>query len=92
MKKRDIFLGLSLAIILAIFSFLASSSPDGLERIAEDKNFIEKAVSIIKSPVPDYLFPGINNEKLAGSLAGISGVLIVFASGVVLARLLKEKK
>ncbi len=92
MKKRDILIGLSLAIILAIFSFLASSSPDGLERVAKDKNFLEKATNIIKSSIPDYLFPGINNEKLAGSVAGIAGVLTVFVLGTALARLLKEKK
>ena len=91
MKKRDIFIGLSLAIILAIFSFLASSSPDGLERVAEDKNFVERTTAIIKSPISDYLFPGVNNEKLAGSLAGIAGVLIVFVLGTALARLLKER-
>ncbi len=92
MKKSDIFIGLGLAMVLAIFSFLASSSPDGLERVAKDNNLLEKAANIIKSPIPDYLFPGINNEKLAGSFAGISGVLIVFALGVALARLLEEKR
>jgi len=92
MKKRDIFIGLSLAIILAIFSFLSSSSPDGLERVAKDKNFLGKATNIIKSPIPDYLFPGINNEKLAGSFSGIAGVLIVFILGIGLAKLLRERK
>ena len=92
MKKSNIFIGLGLAMVLAIFSFLASSSPDGLERVAKDKNFLEKTTNIIKSPIPDYLFPGINNEKLAGSFAGIAGVLIVFVTGMALARLLKEKK
>lgn len=92
MKKSDIFIGLVLAVALAIFSFLASSSPDGLERIAEDKNFMEKATKVIKSPIPDYLFPGIKNEKLAGSFAGIAGVLILFALGMTLAKLLKERK
>ena len=92
MRKRDVLIGLGLAMVLAIFSFLASSSPDGLERVAKDKNFLEKTNNIIKSPIPDYLFPGINNEKLAGSFAGIAGTLIVFVSGIALARLLKERK
>ena len=91
MKRKDIFIGLLIAITLAIFSFLASSSPDGLERIAEDKNFLEKAATILSSPIPDYLFPGINNEKIAGSFAGISGVLIVFSLGIGIAKLLEEK-
>lgn len=92
MKRKDIFIGLSIAIILAIFSFLASSSPDGLERVAEDKNFLGTAGVMLNSPVPDYLFPGVNNEKIAGSLAGISGVLIVFALGFGIAKYLKEDK
>ncbi len=92
MRKRDVLIGLGLAMVLAIFSFLASSSPDGLERVAKDKNFLEKVTNIIKSPIPDYLFPGINNEKLAGSFSGIAGVLIVFILGIGLAKLLREKK
>lgn len=91
MKTKNVLMGLGLAIILAIFSFLASSFPDGLERVAEDQNFIEKETTIIKAPIPDYQIPGINNERLATSLAGISGVLIVFVLGMGLGRLLKEK-
>ena len=91
MKGRDIFIGLLVAVILAIFSFLASSSPDGLERVAEDKNFIESASVVLKSPIPDYVFPGIHNEKIAGSIAGIAGVFIMFGLGIGLSRLLKGK-
>jgi cobalt/nickel transport protein len=91
MKRKDIFIGLLIAITLAIFSFLASSSPDGLEKVAEDKNFIEKATAILKSPIPDYLFPGITNEKVAASLAGIFGVLVVFILAITIGKLLKEK-
>lgn len=91
MKKRDILIGLGLAVILAIFSFLASTLPDGLERIAEDKKFISKTTNIIRSPIPDYLFPGINDEKLATTLASLSGVLIVFVLGMTLAKLIKKR-
>ena len=34
--------GLGIALVIAIFSPLASSSPDGLERVAEDKAFVDK--------------------------------------------------
>lgn len=92
MKKKEIILGLGIAIILAILSFLASSSPDGLERVAEDRNFIERATSVIKSPIPDYLFPGIDNDKLAGSLAGVFGVIVIFGLGWGLSGLFKKNK
>jgi len=78
---------------LAVFSFLASFSPDGLERVAEDKNFIriERSVSLIKSPIPEYLFPGISHKKIAGSIAGIAGVLLVFGLGIGLSSLLRKR-
>lgn len=92
MKKKEILFGLLIAVILAIFSFLASSSPDGLERVAEDKNFLEKAFSLIRSPLPDYLLPFEINEQLSTVLAGITGVFIVFILGWQAAKLLKHKK
>ena len=91
MRKRDILLGLSLALVLAIFSFLASPYPDGLEKVAEKHSFIQKVISFLKAPLGDYLFPGLVNEKLSGSLAGMVGVLIVFAAGVGLAKLMRKK-
>ncbi len=91
MKKKDVIIGLVIAVTLAIFSFLASASPDGLERVAEDKSFLDKAVSLIRAPIADYMFPGVNNEKLAGSIAGVVGVFIVFISALILGRLLGRK-
>lgn len=91
MRKKDILAGLAAALILAIFSFLASSSADGLERIAQNQGFISKSISFIKSPIPDYAFPNIDNEKLAGSIAGIMGVLITFILGLGLSKLISKK-
>jgi len=90
--KKTVLFGLLMAMLLAIFSFLASSFPDGLERVAENHNFLEKATNIFKAPIADYLFPGIKNEKLATSLAGLSGVIIVFIFGAFLGKLLLRKK
>lgn len=91
MKIRDVLIGLGLALILAVLSFLASSSPDGLERVAENKNFIGRSTALIKSPIADYIFPGIANEKLAGSIAAVTGVLIVFGLGITLFKLISKK-
>lgn len=92
MAKKDVLIGLAIALLLAGgISLFASSWPDGLERVAEDKNFIERAAVMLKSPIPDYAFPGLHNEKVAGSIAGIAGVLIVFGLGLGLSQLLKGK-
>ena len=57
MKRKDILIGLMLAIFIALFlSPFASTWPDGLERIAASKGFLEKGEGkhMIPSPLPDY--------------------------------------
>lgn len=93
-----VILGLTAAVLIALFlSPWASSFPDGLERVAEDLGFIQKAegpgVTVWeKSPLPDYKAPGIRNESLATGLAGLAGTLIIAAAGWGLARMLRKKR
>lgn len=82
---------LMLTLALAMLSPLASSSPDGLERVAEDKGFIGKALDAWYQLIPDYVMPGVANETAATILAGILGTLILFIIGYGLAKLLKAK-
>lgn len=87
--KGNIFIILLLALAVAAFlSPLASSSPDGLERVAEDQGFLHLAEGkgIIEGLMPDYLFPGIQNEALATALAGITGTLLTFGVMLVLSK------
>jgi len=91
MKKKDIYIGLLIAAILAIFSFFSSSSPDGLKKVAQDKNFIARATNIIKAPIPGYLFPGLSNKSLSDCLAGLFGVVTVFVVSMGLGNLLLKK-
>jgi len=76
--------GLAIALLIAVFSPFASSDPDGLERVAEDKGFSGLADSPPYELISDYVFPWVDNEDLATVLSGIVGVLIVAAvvSGV----------
>lgn len=79
------------AFILALLSPLASSSPDGLERVAEDKGFIDAAREAWYELIPDYTVPGIGNEALATILSGIIGTALLFGIGYGIARVLKTK-
>jgi len=84
--------GLLIAFVLAIvLSPFASSSPDGLEKVGEDKGFIQKAHSFLTGLIPDYLFPGIKNEKVATAISGGLGVLIVFGLTYGLAIIIRRK-
>ena len=82
---------LMLALALAILSPLASSSPDGLERVAEDKGFIDRALDAWYQIIPDYVMPGVASETAATILAGLLGTLILFGIGYGLAKLLRGK-
>jgi cobalt/nickel transport system permease protein len=75
--------GLLFALGLAILSPLASSNPDGLEWVAEQGGFLERAQGPLYNLIPDYVLPGMSNEATATIAAGIIGTLVVF--GVALA-------
>ena len=78
--------GLSIALILAVLSPLASSNPDGLERVAEDQGFLAAAQVPQYNLIPDYLVPGVSNEALATIVAGVIGALLVGAVAFMIAR------
>ncbi|MBU0597877.1 PDGLE domain-containing protein [Patescibacteria group bacterium] len=78
MNKKYIYLALIAFLIGGIVSLFASSSPDGLEKVAEDKGFIQTALDYpFQTLLPDYTFP-VNNEYLATALAGTIGTVVVF--------------
>ncbi|MFZ5634096.1 MAG: PDGLE domain-containing protein [Bacillota bacterium] len=92
---KGVYKVLLLALIVAAFlSPFASSSPDGLERVAEDLGFLDKGEGepIIKSPIPDYVFPGIENESVATTAAGVTGTLITFGAMYGLAKSIGKKR
>jgi hypothetical protein len=78
-------LALAVAIGLATAaSPYASPSPDGLEKVAADKAFLDRGTLHPvqeESPVPDYAFPGVDEPRVATGLAGFAGTLLVFGLG-----------
>ncbi|MBI1351340.1 MAG: hypothetical protein GC156_09495 [Actinomycetales bacterium] len=75
-----IWVGLGVALFAAgVLSYYASSSPDGLEKVAEDHGFIENAADSANATLPtaDYSIAGVENERLSVGLAGIIGVAVM---------------
>ena len=91
MKSKWWIIGLSIALLLAVISPIASKFPDGLDRFAEDNNFVDKASGTAFMVVPDYSFPGIDNEATATIVAGLLGTLLLFGFVFGLASMLKSK-
>jgi ABC-type spermidine/putrescine transport system permease subunit I len=84
-------IGLLLALGVALLSPLASPHPDGLERVAEDEGFLDQAEDAPYQVIPDYTFPGIENEAVATIVAGLVGTALLFALGYALAWLLRRR-
>jgi len=70
--------GLLLALLVALFSPLASSHPDGLEFVAEQKGFLDLAVDPSYEILPDYTVPIISDPVLTTIVAVVLGTLLVF--------------
>lgn len=92
MKSKWWLIALVICLAVACLAPLASSSPDGLERVAEDKGFIGLGQDAPYQVIADYVFPGIENEALATILAGIVGTLVLFGAAYGLAWLLQTRK
>lgn len=91
MKLKWWHIGLIICLAVALLSPLASGAPTGLDTVAEDKGFIDKALEPPYQIIPDYVFPGVGNEAAATIIAGIIGTLLLFAIGYGLAWLLRSR-
>ncbi|KAA0238228.1 MAG: PDGLE domain-containing protein [Dehalococcoidia bacterium] len=78
------------ALVVVILAPLASSHPDGLERVAEDKEFLDTAKGARWEWLPDYSVPGLSGDA-STVLAGLIGVAIVFALMVLAGRMLSRR-
>jgi hypothetical protein len=83
-----LFIGIGLAVALGLAFFvspLASSSPDGLERVAADEGFAATADdhALADGPLTDYTVRDVDDDRLAAGLAGVVGVAICFGVGAV---------
>ena len=82
-QKTFLISGFVVSLFLAgVVSFYASSSPDGLEKVAGDIGFIETAKehSNADGALADYGVKGIENDRLSTGAAGVIGVI---ATGVI---------
>ena len=78
--------GLVVAALLVLVAPLASSAPDGLERVAIDQGFIETAEehALSPSPLADYEVGAVEDEATGTRVAGVVGVLVTFGIGAAI--------
>ncbi len=83
--------GLGIALLVAVFSPLASADPDGLERVAKNAGFLSKGQAPSFAIIPDYTMPFLGATPASTIVAGVIGALVVFAILYTLARALRSR-
>jgi cobalt/nickel transport protein len=78
-KRKWIVMAIITLVVAGIISYFSSSHPDGLQRVAEDHGFMDKA----KKPtwtawISGYELPGIGIPIVKVGLAGIIGATLLF--------------
>ena len=87
--------GLLAALLVAgVVSYYASASPDGLERVATDQGFIDRAEEhqSADGPLAGYETSGVDDARVSGGLAGVAGTLLVLGVGSGLFLLLRRRE
>ena len=69
------------AALVVVVAPLASSEPDGLERVAVDNGFAEQEEdhALSDAPTAGYAVDGVDDDRLGAGLAGLVGVAATFA-------------
>jgi len=84
-RKTFLVTGLLLALLIAgVASFYASSHPDGLEYVAGKTGFLDSADDspAADGPFAGYATKGVEDARLGGGLACVTGALLVLVLGV----------
>lgn len=95
MSRRAFFVVALLAALLVagVGSYYASAHPDGLEHVAEQTGFLDAAEDspTADSPLADYQTAGVDDQRVSGGLAGVTGVVVVLVLAGGLAWMVRRR-
>jgi cobalt/nickel transport system permease protein len=86
-----IFAGVIVSLFAVLLSPLASASPDGLERVAEDMGFLHLGQAASYKILPGYTIPFLGQTALSTIVAGAVGALVVLGIVIVVGQSLRRK-
>jgi len=86
-----VYAGVIISLLAVLLSPLASASPDGLERVAEDFGFLDLGQSAPYEILPDYTIPFLGETALSTIVAGVVGALVVLGLVIVIGKSLRSK-
>lgn len=81
--------GLAFSLFAIFISPLASSNPDGLERVANDLGFLDAGQSSPYNLFQDYTIPFLGETSTSTFIAGVVGLVVVFGLLMLIGRNLR---
>ncbi len=88
MSKGTVALAASAVGMAAVGILVASTHPDGLEKLTIQLGIEKQAKTLLHSPLRDYNMTLTGSGWLNHALAGLAGLLVVFAICVIAARVI----
>ena len=83
--------GILVTLVAVLISPLASGSPDGLERVAENLGFLGIGQEAPYQILPDYTIPFLGETALSTILAGVVGAAFLMGLLILLGRNLRKR-
>ena len=83
--------GVLITLAAVLISPLASSNPDGLERVAENLGFLGAGQDASYQILPDYTIPFLGETALSTILAGVVGAAILMGLLILVGRNLRRQ-
>ena len=80
------------AVVVIVLAPLASPDPDGLNRVAADLGFIDRAANFFSGLFSGYAIPGVADPGMSRILSGLLGIVVVIGIVFLLGRLLARRR
>jgi cobalt/nickel transport system permease protein len=81
------------ALLLAVGGvWIASSEPDGLEKLAEKAGIASRARALLPAPLGDYETGLVSTPWLSKTAAGVAGLVLVFGLAVWIGRMQARRR
>jgi cobalt/nickel transport system permease protein len=80
----------SAALMATVGAMLASSFPDGLEKLAEKLGIEGRAKTLVSTPLADYELQPLDNPFVRKAAAGLAGLACIYVVCALAARLLRR--
>jgi cobalt/nickel transport system permease protein len=93
-RRRVALAGLLLTgfLLVTVGFLLASTQPDGIWSLAGRIGLSGKATNVLKSPLADYQATFMGQNWLSRAMAGVAGLVAVFASCFLISRFIARRR